>query len=126
MTIPPAADRGRRPEAGVRHSSRGGSAGGGSVPESYTDVLFSRIVQAAGVARDEYRLSAKLWLDDLPDTRPDPHLLAARPGALVGARRPGQWGQNPAAVDLAAAHGAEPRADAADPVARSEVANTFG
>ena len=28
--------------------------------ESYTDILFGRIIQAAGVARDDYQLSAKL------------------------------------------------------------------
>lgn len=31
-------------------------------PEGFTDVLFGRIMQAAGVAREDYRISAKLWL----------------------------------------------------------------
>ncbi|MCW2288277.1 aryl-alcohol dehydrogenase-like predicted oxidoreductase [Leucobacter luti] len=32
-------------------------------PPAFTDVLFSAIVRAAGVARDEYLLSEKLWLE---------------------------------------------------------------
>jgi len=43
----------------------------GAAPAS-TDVIFSAMVRAADVARDEYQLSAKLWIDDwteggLPD-----------------------------------------------------------
>lgn len=32
-------------------------------PPAFTDVLFSAIVRAAGVSRDEYLLSEKLWLE---------------------------------------------------------------
>ncbi|MBL3701019.1 aldo/keto reductase [Leucobacter luti] len=32
-------------------------------PPAFTDVLFSAIIRAAGVARDEYLLSEKLWLE---------------------------------------------------------------
>ncbi|MFF4776387.1 aldo/keto reductase [Microtetraspora fusca] len=36
-------------------------------PPVFTDVLFSAIVRAAGIARDEYLLSAKLWLEPYPE-----------------------------------------------------------
>ncbi|MDF5758956.1 aldo/keto reductase [Spongiactinospora sp. TRM90649] len=36
-------------------------------PKAYTDVLFSAIVRAAGIARHEYLLSVKLWLEDYPE-----------------------------------------------------------
>ncbi len=36
-------------------------------PEAFTDVLFGRIMQAAGVEREQYLISAKLWLADLSD-----------------------------------------------------------
>ncbi|MBB5081194.1 aldo/keto reductase [Nonomuraea endophytica] len=36
-------------------------------PPVYTDVLFSAIVRAAGVARDDYLLSEKLWLERYPE-----------------------------------------------------------
>jgi L-glyceraldehyde 3-phosphate reductase len=39
---------------------------GAPVQESYTDILFGRIIKAAGVARDEYVLSAKLWVNGYP------------------------------------------------------------
>ncbi|MCX2970226.1 MULTISPECIES: aldo/keto reductase [Streptomyces] len=35
-------------------------------PPVFTDVLFSAVVRAAGVARDAYLLSAKLWLEPYP------------------------------------------------------------
>ena len=38
----------------------GFSIDGKPAQESYTDILFGRIIKAAGVARDEYVLSAKL------------------------------------------------------------------
>ena len=38
----------------------------GVTPPVFTDVLFSAIVRAAGIARDEYLLSAKLWLEGYP------------------------------------------------------------
>lgn len=44
----------------------GFSMDGTPVRESYTDILFGRIVKAAGVARDEYQLSAKLWVNNYP------------------------------------------------------------
>ena len=44
----------------------GFSVDGKPAQESYTDILFGRIIQAAGVARDEYVLSAKLWLNGYP------------------------------------------------------------
>ena len=37
-----------------------------SLPPVFTDVLFSAAVRAAGIARDEYLLSAKLWLEEYP------------------------------------------------------------
>jgi L-glyceraldehyde 3-phosphate reductase len=43
-----------------------GMYGGTEGPGSFTDVLFGRIVQAAGVKRDEYVLSEKLWLESYP------------------------------------------------------------
>ncbi len=33
----------------------------------YTDVLFSAMVRAAGIKRDDYLLSAKLWLEGYPE-----------------------------------------------------------
>lgn len=36
-------------------------------PPAFTDVLFSAIIRAAGVARDEYLLSEKLWLEGWDD-----------------------------------------------------------
>ncbi|MFC4908256.1 aldo/keto reductase [Actinomadura gamaensis] len=36
-------------------------------PPVFTDVLFSAIVRAAGLARDDYLLSAKLWLEGYPE-----------------------------------------------------------
>lgn len=35
-------------------------------PPVFTDVIFSAAVRAAGLARDDYVLSAKLWLEDYP------------------------------------------------------------
>ncbi|MBD0670416.1 aldo/keto reductase [Streptomyces sp. CBMA156] len=35
-------------------------------PPVFTDVLFSAIVRAAGLAREDYLLSAKLWLEPYP------------------------------------------------------------
>ncbi|MFD7658742.1 aldo/keto reductase [Actinosynnema sp. NPDC059797] len=114
----------------------GFSLDGAPVPESYTDVLFGRIVQAAGVAREDYKLSAKLWvngfpgqsmgdqldrllfrvgtdradyaiLGDLFGTEPDLGLLTAQLGELVADGRLGGWGVNNWSVDhLRAAHAA--------------------
>ncbi|MFC6885184.1 MULTISPECIES: aldo/keto reductase [Actinomadura] len=36
-------------------------------PPVFTDVLFSAIVRAAGIRRDQYLLSTKLWLEDYPN-----------------------------------------------------------
>ncbi|SFW83330.1 aldo/keto reductase [Amycolatopsis australiensis] len=36
-------------------------------PPVFTDVLFSAMVRAAGLAREDYLLSAKLWLEGYPD-----------------------------------------------------------
>ncbi len=36
-------------------------------PPVFTDVLFSAMVRAAGLRRDDYLLSAKLWLDGYPE-----------------------------------------------------------
>lgn len=36
-------------------------------PPVYTDVLFSAIVRAAGIDRDDYLLSVKLWLEPYPE-----------------------------------------------------------
>ncbi|MDG3017009.1 aldo/keto reductase [Speluncibacter jeojiensis] len=36
-------------------------------PPVFTDVLFSAIVRAAGLSRDRYQLSAKLWLEPYPE-----------------------------------------------------------
>ncbi|WP_219511091.1 aldo/keto reductase [Nonomuraea ceibae] len=36
-------------------------------PPVFTDVLFSAIVRAAGIARDDYLLSEKLWLEGYPE-----------------------------------------------------------
>ncbi|NRQ39748.1 aldo/keto reductase [Nonomuraea sp. NN258] len=36
-------------------------------PPVFTDVLFSAIVRGAGVAREDYLLSAKLWLEGYPE-----------------------------------------------------------
>ncbi|QKG18441.1 aldo/keto reductase [Actinomadura verrucosospora] len=36
-------------------------------PPVFTDVLFSAIVRAAGIARDDYLLSTKLWLEGYPE-----------------------------------------------------------
>ncbi len=45
----------------------GFSMDGKPVQESYTDILFGRIIQAAGVDREDYQLSAKLWVNNFPD-----------------------------------------------------------
>lgn len=45
----------------------GFSIDGKPVPEAYTDILFGRIIRVAGVARDEYQLSAKLWVNNYPE-----------------------------------------------------------
>ena len=44
----------------------GFSIDGSLVQESYTDILFGQIVRAAGIAREDYQLSAKLWVNDYP------------------------------------------------------------
>lgn len=36
------------------------------MPPAFTDVLFARIVQAAGIDRSRYVLSSKLWLEGYP------------------------------------------------------------
>jgi L-glyceraldehyde 3-phosphate reductase len=40
---------------------------GRPVPEAYTDILFGRIIRAAGVSREDYALSAKLWVNNYPE-----------------------------------------------------------
>ncbi|MEU5696450.1 aldo/keto reductase [Actinosynnema sp. NPDC020468] len=106
----------------------GFSIDGKSVPESYTDVLFGRIVQAAGVAREDYKLSVKLWVNGFPQqsmgdqldrllfrvgtdradyavlgdlfgTEPDLELLTKQLGELVADGRLGAWGVNNWSVD---------------------------
>lgn len=114
----------------------GFSLDGKPVPESYTDVLFGRIVQAAGLAREDYKLSAKLWLNGFPEQsmgrqldrllfrvgtdradyailgdlfglEPDMRLLTAQLGELVAAGKLGGWGVNNWSVDhIRAAHAA--------------------
>ena len=37
------------------------------MPPAFTDVLFSAAVRAAGIGRDEYLLSEKLWVEDWDD-----------------------------------------------------------
>lgn len=39
----------------------------GHQPPVFTDVLFSAIIRAAGVERDQYLLSSKLWLEGYPE-----------------------------------------------------------
>jgi aryl-alcohol dehydrogenase-like predicted oxidoreductase len=41
-------------------------AHGSLIQESYTDILFGQIVRAAGIPREDYQLSAKLWVNDYP------------------------------------------------------------
>ncbi|CRK57844.1 putative reductase [Alloactinosynnema sp. L-07] len=112
----------------------GFSIDGKPVPESYTDVLFGRITQAAGLSRDDYQLSAKLWINyfpgqsmgdqldrllfrvgvdhadyavlgDLFGLEPDMRLLTAQLGELVAAGKLGGWGVNNWSVDhIRAAH----------------------
>jgi aryl-alcohol dehydrogenase-like predicted oxidoreductase len=101
----------------------GSFADGTNVPQSFTDVLFGRYIQSAGVARDEYVLSIKLWLEDYPehtlsdqidnallrigtdhadfailgdidDPGPDPRRLVTDLGTLVADGRLGGWGVN--------------------------------
>jgi L-glyceraldehyde 3-phosphate reductase len=38
-----------------------------SQPPVFTDVIFSAAVRAAGLARDDYLFSAKLWMEEYPD-----------------------------------------------------------
>jgi L-glyceraldehyde 3-phosphate reductase len=45
----------------------GFSVDGKPVQESYTDILFGRIIQAAGVDREQYQLSVKLWVNNYPE-----------------------------------------------------------
>ncbi|WP_216216575.1 aldo/keto reductase [Amycolatopsis aidingensis] len=40
---------------------------GKRVPETFTDVLFGQIMRAAGVPRENYLLSAKLWVNNYPE-----------------------------------------------------------
>jgi aryl-alcohol dehydrogenase-like predicted oxidoreductase len=43
-------------------------------PEGFTDVLFGRMMQAAGVPREDYLISAKLWLMSLDEAPLGPQL----------------------------------------------------
>lgn len=60
----------RATEAGINFFDVGYYGGfsidGKPVQESYTDILFGRIIQAAGVDREDYQLSAKLWVNNYP------------------------------------------------------------
>lgn len=38
----------------------------GKIHHSFTDVIFGRLVEHAGIAREDYRLSEKLWLEPWP------------------------------------------------------------
>ncbi|MGW5051604.1 aldo/keto reductase [Actinokineospora sp. NPDC004072] len=114
----------------------GFSIDGKPVPESYTDVIFGRIMQAAGVDRGDYKLSAKLWVNYFPDQsmeeqldrllfrvgvehadyailgdlfgmEPDLDLLTAQLGELVAKGKLGGWGVNNWSVDhIRATHAA--------------------
>ncbi|GAA3853126.1 aldo/keto reductase [Saccharothrix violaceirubra] len=131
---------GRAVEAGVDLFDVGYYGGfsldGKPVPESYTDVLFGRIVQAAGIARENYKISAKLWINYFPEqnmgdqldrllfrvgtdyadyavlgdlfgTEPDMKLLTKQLGDLVAQGKLGAWGVNNWSVDhIRAAHAA--------------------
>ncbi len=46
-------------------------------PPVFTDVLFSAIVRAIGLPRNEYVLSTKLWLEDFPEVSLRPQLEKA-------------------------------------------------
>lgn len=49
----------------------------GAQPPVFTDVLFSAIVRAAGIRRDQYLLSSKLWLEGFGDEGFRPQLESA-------------------------------------------------
>ena len=103
---------------------------------SFTDILFSRFIQAAGVHRADYVLSTKTWLNyypeqpladlvdlcllrlgtdhadftilgDIEEPGPDMHRLVTDLGALVADGRLGGWGVNNWSCDaIRAAHDA--------------------
>ncbi|WP_026421599.1 aldo/keto reductase [Actinokineospora inagensis] len=114
----------------------GFSTDGTVVPESYTDILFGRAIAAAGIPREDWKLSAKLWLQGFPEntfegqldnlftrvgvehadfavlgdlfgTEPDMKALTGSLGELVAKGKLGAWGVNNWSVDhLRAAHDA--------------------
>lgn len=114
----------------------GFSIDGKPVPESYTDVIFGRVMQAVGVERAAYKVSAKLWVNYFPDQsmeeqldrllfrigvehadyailgdlfgmEPDLDLLTGQLGELVAKGKLGGWGVNNWSVDhIRATHAA--------------------
>jgi aryl-alcohol dehydrogenase-like predicted oxidoreductase len=56
----------RAVEVGINLFDVGHYNFGPHVEASHTDVLFSRIVQAASIGREEYLLCGKLWLWGYP------------------------------------------------------------
>ncbi len=114
----------------------GFSIDGKPVPEAYTDILFGRIIQVAGVDREDYQLSAKLWVNGYPEHSFEDQLdnllervdtdradfailgdlfgrtldypmLVRDLGALVNKGKLGGWGVNNWSVaDIRAVHGA--------------------
>ncbi|WP_020673338.1 aldo/keto reductase [Amycolatopsis nigrescens] len=123
----------------------GFSLDGKPVPDSFTDVLFGRIVQAAGLSREDYVLSVKLWVNNYPDRsfgeqldelllrvgteradfailgdiaglRPDLPRLVRDLGELVDQGRLGGWGVNNwSCGDIRAAHEAATEAGVPGP-----------
>ncbi|GAB3499725.1 aldo/keto reductase [Amycolatopsis cihanbeyliensis] len=107
---------------------------GKRVPESFTDVLFGQIMRAAGVPRENYLLSAKLWvnnyqeqslseqldelllrvgteyadfavLGDIAGLQPDLPRLVEDLGDLIARGKLGSWGVNNwSCTDIRSAH----------------------
>ncbi len=51
-----------------------GVYGGPGMPPTFTDVIWSAIMRAAGIPRDEYLVSAKLWIEGFGDAGFRPQL----------------------------------------------------
>lgn len=82
------------------------------LPPAFTDVLFSAIIRAAGVRRDEWMLSSKLWIEGFGDTGFRPQLENAlfRVGVehadlvILGDLRDADVDLRDVVLDLAALH----------------------
>ncbi|GAA3004640.1 aldo/keto reductase [Actinokineospora diospyrosa] len=107
---------------------------GNTIPESYTDIIFGRAMAVAGIPREDWKFSAKLWLQGFPEvsfesqldhllprvgiehadfailgdlfgTEPDMAVLTGALGELIAKGKLGGWGVNNWSVEhIRAAH----------------------